>query len=79
MIDRKIESFYAVGKHGCNAHIEAVAYEDGRVTATADLDKLTEGQLLKALRERWPGLEWKAVKCGLDADGHWLADGKKAG
>jgi len=72
---RQYETFFTKGRRGSPAAIEAVIYED-RVTASADTDKVTEDQLLDALRDYWPDLAWTATACGTLADGYWIADGR---
>jgi fructose-1,6-bisphosphatase/inositol monophosphatase family enzyme len=78
-MERKIDQFYAKGKRDCNALVEAVLYENDAIVATADLDKITERQLLAALERTYPDHAFTATACGTDADGHWLADGKPKG
>ena len=75
---RKFDEFYAEGRgQGVMVLVEAVRYENGNVTATADTARVTEAQLESALRERYPGYAWKLTPCGTAEGGYWIADGRE--
>ena len=77
-IDRKIEEFYAVGDVSRDpALVTAILYENGRITATADEDKVTEFRLLQQLGKQYPTHEFKiAAVCGRSGhDAYYIVDG----
>ena len=73
-MNRKIETLYTEGM----GLIEAVVYENGHITATADEDKVTEFQLLKALKAGYPNHVFTlAAICGRRGhDAYYIVDGK---
>jgi len=52
--NRTKREFWARGRRGCAACIEAIEYENGSVTASAEGDKITDAQLRKALSREFP-------------------------
>ena len=64
-------TFYAKGRLGRNACIEATVHES--MTATAEHDHITERQFLIALRKQYPERSWSITS---QRFGYWIAHGK---
>lgn len=62
----KQQDFWTVGRRGTLACIRCIVYDDGKVMANADADKLTPAQMSRALRKEF----------GLGFQRAWLRDDK---
>ena len=49
--------FYAKGRRECNAAIEVTVHDTGAI-ASAEVDHITQAQLLKALEKEYPDYDW---------------------